>query len=248
MVLMGFGGTSQLIRYCTRFTDEIFNGLLSFNFIYEAISSLRRNFQNADPMNLTMPFVSLGLAFTTYYSTLTVTAFENSKFLTQRIRSTAKDFGPVIIFVGMTLLNTLRGIKKFGVPTLNVPATFQLAGGRDFLIPINSISLTAKLLCSLPAVLLTALFFMDQNISVRVVNNPDNKLKKGTAYNLDMLALGLITGGKIPRSKWLFPCSDTLLIWFSSCVFSPFCCRLAVDVWSDSSIYESCAGIDRIKV
>jgi hypothetical protein len=51
-----------------------------------------------------------------------------------------------------------------------------------------------KLLCSLPAVLLTSLFFMDQNISVRVVNNPDNKLKKGPAYNLDMVALGLITG------------------------------------------------------
>jgi hypothetical protein len=35
---------------------------------------------------------------------------------------------------------------------------------------------------------------MDQNISVRVVNNPDNKLKKGSAYNLDMVALGFITG------------------------------------------------------
>lgn len=45
----------------------------------------------------------------------------------------------------------------------------------------------------LPALLLTSLCFMDQNISVRVVNNPDNKLKKGTAYNIDMVALGLIT-------------------------------------------------------
>jgi len=41
------------------------------------------------------------------------------------------------------------------------------------------------------------LFFMDQNISVRVANNPDNKLKKGPAYNLDMVALGLITGGAL---------------------------------------------------
>jgi len=36
---------------------------------------------------------------------------------------------------------------------------------------------------------------MDQNISVRVVNNLENKLKKGEAYNLDMAALGLITAG-----------------------------------------------------
>jgi len=28
------------------------------------------------------------------------------------------------------------------------------------------------------------------------VNRADNKLKKGEAYNLDMLALGIVTGGK----------------------------------------------------
>jgi sodium borate transporter 11 len=44
--------------------------------------------------------------------------------------------------------------------------------------------------------LLTCLFFMDQNISVRLVNSPDNKLKKGEAYNVDMVALGCINGRK----------------------------------------------------
>ena len=56
--VLGLAGSSQLIRYCTRFTDEIFNGLLSLNFIYEALASLRRHFKQANPMNLTMPFVS----------------------------------------------------------------------------------------------------------------------------------------------------------------------------------------------
>lgn len=192
--VLGFSGSSQLIRYCTRFTDEIFNSLLSMNFIYEALASLRRNFQQADPMNLTMPFVSLGMALTTFFATMSATAFESSKFLNQKIRSLVKDFGPVTIFVAMTCFNCLRGIKKFAVPTLSVPDTFQLSGGRSFLIPLNGIPLKTKLLCSLPAILLTALFYMDQNISVRIVNNPDNGLKKGAAYNLDMVALGLITG------------------------------------------------------
>ncbi|CAJ1943162.1 unnamed protein product [Cylindrotheca closterium] len=142
--VLGLAGSSQLIRYCTRFTDEIFNALLSLNFIYEALASLRRNFKQADPMNLTMPFVSLGMALTTFFATMSVTAFESR--------------------------------------------------GRNFLIPLNDVPIKIKLLCSLPAVLLTALFYMDQNISVRVVNNPDNGLKKGAAYNLDMVALGLITG------------------------------------------------------
>jgi hypothetical protein len=184
-----------MIRFCTRFTDEVFNGLLSLNFIYEAVASLRRNFAQADPMNLTTPFVALGMALTTFWSTMAVTAFERSKYLNQKVRTLVKDFGPVVIFVAMSFINTLPLFKKYAVQTLSLPDTFQLSCGRSFLVPFNSIPLKMKLLCSLPAVLLTALFYMDQNISVRVVNNPDNKLKKGSAYNLDMVALGLITGG-----------------------------------------------------
>ena len=52
-----------------------------------------------------------------------------------------------------------------------------------------------KWLCSVPALLLAGLFYFDQNISVRVVNSPENKLKKPAAYNLDMLALSVITFG-----------------------------------------------------
>lgn len=193
--LLGLGGSSTLIRFCTRFTDEVFNGLLSLNFIYEAVASLRRNFVQADPMNLTTPFVALGMALTTFWSMMTVTAFERSKYLNQKARTLVKDFGPVVIFVAMSFINTLPVFKKYAVQTLSVPDTFQLSGGRSFLVPFNAIPLKMKLLCSLPAVLLTALFYMDQNISVRVVNNPDNKLKKGSAYNLDMVALGIITGG-----------------------------------------------------
>lgn len=196
-ILLGLRGASKLIRYCTRFTDEVFNALLSVNFIYEAISSLQRNFSTAsDPMNLTMPFVSLGMALTTYFATLKVIAFQSSKFFSQKVRTNIKNFGPVTVFVIMSFLNQLAWFKKFGVPTLNIPAKFELSGGRSALIALNAVPLKVKLLCSFPAMLLTSLFFMDQNISVRVANNPDNKLKKGPAYNLDMVALGLITGGE----------------------------------------------------
>ena len=95
-----------------------------------------------------------------------------------------------------TLLNLLPWTQKFNVPTLMVPDHFQLAGGRSFLVALKSIPLNLRLLCAFPATLLPCLFFMDQNISVRLVNSPDNKLKKGAAYNLDMVALGIITGGK----------------------------------------------------
>jgi hypothetical protein len=164
------------------------------NFIYEATTSLKRLFDNADPMNLTMPFVSLAMALTTFLATMKVAAFQSSKFFTDKVRTVVKDFGPVSVFLLLSLLNQRPWMKKFGVPTLAVPASFELAGGRKLFVDLNAVPLKIKLLCMLPAVLLTALFFMDQNISVRVVNNPENKLKKGEAYNLDMVALGTITG------------------------------------------------------
>ena len=202
MIGLGMSGSSKFIRYCTRFTDEVFNGLLSLNFIYEAVSSLRRNFRTApDPSNLTMPFVALSMAFLTFGSTMKVMAFQTSKYFNKRLRTIIKNFGPVAVLIGMSILNVLPTIRRFAVPTLGsmgVPKALQLTGNRELLIPLTSISPVTRLLCALPAVLLTGLFFMDQNISVRVVNNPDNGLRKGPAYGLDMVALGLITAGMCP--------------------------------------------------
>jgi len=47
------------------------------------------------------------------------------------------------------------------------------------------------------------------NITVRTVNSPSNKLAKGPAYHLDLMALGLITGGcSICGLPWM--CSATV--------------------------------------
>ncbi|KAL7434874.1 hypothetical protein ACHAXH_006324 [Discostella pseudostelligera] len=194
MSILGLLGASKLIRYCTRFTDEVFNGMLSVNFLYEACSSLQRNFDNADPMNLTMPFVALSMALGTFYGTMNVVKFEATKFFNTKVRKNIRNFGPVSMIILFTLLNLTPWCQKFRVPTLLAPDTFQLAGGRSFLVALKDIPVKTRLLCAFPATLLTALFFMDQNITVRLINSPENKLKKGEAYNLDMLALGLITG------------------------------------------------------
>jgi len=190
MIILGLSGSSKLIRFCTRFTDEVFNGLLSVNFIYEAVSSLRRNFVRSDPMNLTMPFVALSMALGTFVSTMKVTKIEATKYFNTQVRTAIRNFGPVSIILTFSLLNLLPWFQKFHVPTLVVPDTFQLAGGRNFLVGLKDIPVDIRLLCALPSLLLTCLFFMDQNISVRLVNSPDNKLKKGEAYNVDMVALG----------------------------------------------------------
>lgn len=41
---------------------------------------------------------------------------------------------------------------------------------------------------------LSLLFFMDQNISAAMVNAPQNRLKKGCAYHLDLLVVAILNG------------------------------------------------------
>ena len=194
-VALGLGGAGSLIRYCTRFTDEVFNGLLSINFIYEGLSSLRRNFAEADPSNLTMPFVSLTISLSTWFLTTRSAAFEYSRYFNQKVRTAIKNFGPLSVFVMMSVLNQQSFVRKIGVPTLVVPEAFQLAGIRPLFVNLSPVPFHIKLLCAFPAMLLCGLFFMDQNISVLAVNKPENKLQKPPAYNLDMVALGLVTCG-----------------------------------------------------
>jgi hypothetical protein len=148
-----------------------------------------------------MPFVSLSIALGTYWSTAQAIAQEKSIYFSSKIRKIVKDFGPVAVLVGFSALNKLNFVKKFGVPTLSVPETFELAGGRKFMVNFMSVPVKNRWLCALPATLLTALFFMDQNISARIVNKEDNKLQKGEAYNIDMVALGIITSGKSSQFK-----------------------------------------------
>ena len=61
MMLVSITGAANLIKYCTKFTDDVFNALLSFNFIYEAVNSLKRNFVLAGRDKSTA-FVSAALA------------------------------------------------------------------------------------------------------------------------------------------------------------------------------------------
>ena len=90
-----------------------------------------------------------------------------------------------------------------------MPGGFRLSGGRALLIPMLQLPWAFRMLALLPALFLATLFFLDQNITVRTVNSPSNKLKKGSAYHLDLCALGVLTGfASVCGLPWM--CSATV--------------------------------------
>ena len=80
------------------------------------------------------------------------------------------------------LSNVLISAEKF-----EISETFELR-----LIRLGGLTSTSVLVSMALGFSLSLLFFMDQNISAALVNNPNNKLKKGDAYHWDLLVVGLL--------------------------------------------------------
>lgn len=182
---------SDLIKYCTRFTDDIFNSLIATNFIYEATRNLLGAFfvVGADK---TTPFTALALAFGTVILGRFFTGLRSSRYFVRRVRTLLADFGPVLAIAVMSAVAAIPAVARVGLKRLSIPETFSLAGGRALLVPILQTPMSLRLLCMVPAVLLTCLFFLDQNISSRVVNGQP-KVRKGPGYHLDMMMLAICT-------------------------------------------------------
>lgn len=191
LLLLSAGNACTLIRHCTRFTDEVFNALLALNFIVEALRSIVVKFRVAGP-DKTQPLLALNMALATLGLSQTLVNYRSSKLFSKRIRAFLSDFGPALTIIIMTCAGQLPYIKRLGVDFLKAPKRFMLAGGRPFLIPFWELPLWARGAALVPAMLLTVLFYLDHNISIRVVNSSDLKMKKGPAYHLDLFVLGII--------------------------------------------------------
>ena len=109
---------SNLMKFFTRFTDEIFSTLMSLIFIYEAVRALVGIFKMSfgDPQSShDTAFLSLLLAIGTYYVATTLSRFRNSHYLLPWMREFVADFGPSIALTAMAII---AWVLRNEVPTL----------------------------------------------------------------------------------------------------------------------------------
>ncbi len=179
------------MRYFTRFTDEIFAALISIIFIYEAIKSLVHIFEDLDvKKHHDTALLSLLLALGTFYIATSLSRFRRSGYLRPRIREFLADFGPAIALAAMTIV-AVRLHEVF-LDVLPTPDAFGTTSGRRWSVDLQAIPVWARFAAVGPALLVTVLVFLDQNITARIVNTPDHRLHKGEAYHLDLGVVGLL--------------------------------------------------------
>jgi len=189
MLILAFTDASALVNYFTRFTDEIFAALISIIFIYEAVKDTIIAF-GEQGFGLSSAFLTLILALGTFMISRYLKGATKTPFLRMGVRNFLSDFGPSIAILAMTIFALSFSEVQLSLPA--VPEKLGTTTGRPWLVDIWAVPTWVIFAAIGPAILATILLFLDQNITTRLVNSSDNKLKKGLGYHLDLAIVGII--------------------------------------------------------
>ncbi|VDN51281.1 unnamed protein product [Dracunculus medinensis] len=127
------------------------------------------------------------LMFGTLWLGLFLYNFRKTPYLTRSRREWLADYAlpASVLIMSFTGAYCFFDIEKDKFKMRENVATFAIA-------PIFSLPWQGYFVCLLLGFSLSFLFFMDQNIASAIVNNSQNKLKKGTAQNLDLLVVAVL--------------------------------------------------------
>lgn len=184
---------SNTVKLLTKFTDEIFSALIAVIFIAEALKDSLSLYLKANS-NAEVALLSTLVSLTTLGVAITLANFRKSLFFTKKVRNTVADFAPTIGILTATLLSMVVSNRfEISLPMLAVPMDFAPSVPRPWLIDLFSVPVWARWASAIPGVMATVLLFFDQNITTRLVNSSENRLRKGHGYHLDMAVLSVLT-------------------------------------------------------
>ncbi|XP_059213776.1 electrogenic sodium bicarbonate cotransporter 1-like isoform X1 [Centropristis striata] len=135
--------------------------------------------------------MSLILFFGTYTCSMGLKKFKTSRFFPTTVRKLISDFAIILTILLFCGVDAFVGVDT---PKLIVPSEFKptnpLRGW--FIPPFGGNPWWVYLAATLPALLVTILIFMDQQITAVIVNRKEHKLKKGAGYHLDLFWVAVL--------------------------------------------------------
>ncbi|XP_054916610.1 electrogenic sodium bicarbonate cotransporter 4 isoform X3 [Poeciliopsis prolifica] len=138
-----------------------------------------------------LALMSLILFIGTYSMTVSLKKFKFSRYFPTKMRKLISDFAIFMSIMSFVGLDMLMGLDT---PKLIVPTEFKPTRSDRgwFVLPFGQNPWWWYLASFVPALLVTILIFMDQQISAVIVNRKENKLKKGCGYHLDLFWVGVL--------------------------------------------------------
>ncbi|XP_063315373.1 band 3 anion transport protein isoform X1 [Pelobates fuscus] len=206
IIVVAFEG-SFLVRFISRFTQEIFSFLISLIFIYETFANLYKIFKahplqsnyngtHLDPNAVPQPntaLLSLVLMSGAFFIAFFLRQFKNSSYFPGKLRRIIGDFGvpiAILIMVGVDFSIKDTYTKKLSLPK---GLSVSLPSNRSWFIPPMGLStpfpIWMMFASVVPALLVFILIFMESQITTLIVSKPERKTVKGSGFHLDLLLI-----------------------------------------------------------
>lgn len=137
LMVASLTSASHIVKYLSRFTDEIFSVLISSIFLFEAVSNVAKTF--TEPLTTaTKALLALTCASVTFGSGMAFRGLKNSIYFTKSIRNNLSNFAPAIGVVLGSLVARFMRLKFAGcnLPSLVLPTKFATTTGRPWIIPM----------------------------------------------------------------------------------------------------------------
>mmetsp|Transcript_16877 Transcript_16877/g.31421 ORF Transcript_16877/g.31421 Transcript_16877/m.31421 type:complete len:558 (-) Transcript_16877:27-1700(-) len=191
MIIVALTDGCALIRYCSRFTQDLFGCFVSVIFISLGITNLVDKFTDDEKKSKYSPMHQLALTMATLYFALQLTGFSKTRFFNARIRTAISDFAvPLAVVLATVVANVMTAdLEPLPVPTKFAPTKASRSWFVD-LCPDDDCAACIGI-GAVGAIPLFLLFFIDQNVTSLLTQHPDHNLKKGTAFHYNFLLLGI---------------------------------------------------------
>uniref|UniRef100_A0A452UJ93 Anion exchange protein n=1 Tax=Ursus maritimus TaxID=29073 RepID=A0A452UJ93_URSMA len=190
------GNESQWMRTEPKDRDDISSmdlGLVNASLLPPP-ECVRRGGHPRGPSCHTVPdiaFFSLLLFFTSFLLATALKHVKTSRFFPSVVRKVLGDFSSVLAMLLGCGLDSFLGLAT---PKLTVPSEFKpTLPGRGWLVsPFGANPWWLSVAAALPALLLSILIFMDQQITAVILNRAEYKLRKGAGFHLDLFCVALL--------------------------------------------------------
>uniref|UniRef100_A0A8B9PPG1 Anion exchange protein n=1 Tax=Apteryx owenii TaxID=8824 RepID=A0A8B9PPG1_APTOW len=138
-----------------------------------------------------LALMSFILFFGTYSMTLTLKKFKFSRYFPTKVRAFVADFSIVFSILLFCGVDACFGLDT---PKLHIPSIIKPTRPDRgwFVFPFGKNPWWVYLASALPALLVTILIFMDQQITAVIVNRKEHKLRKAAGYHLDLFWVGIL--------------------------------------------------------
>ncbi|XP_023676482.2 electrogenic sodium bicarbonate cotransporter 1-like isoform X1 [Paramormyrops kingsleyae] len=135
--------------------------------------------------------ISFILFFGTYICSMSLKKFKTSTFFPTTVRKLVSDFAIILAILIFCGVDALVGVDT---PKLIVPTEFKPTSPHRgwFVFPFGGNPWWVYVISAVPALLVTILLFMDQQITAVIINRKEHKLKKGAGYHLDLFWVAVL--------------------------------------------------------